>query len=1336
MLKLRKVEITGFKSFCERTSVTFSGTGLTCIVGPNGCGKSNIVDAISWVLGEQSHKSLRAERMSDCIFNGTLKRPPLGMSEVIITLEDPELAEAGKFIFEQTDDAASTQTGATSEAAASDSALMNESRITSDTIILHDDTTNDSGANDENSAEAIASDSSAEQNADGEVESMSDADSVSDATSSRDTDSIHIAQPAATEPGFIAKRKRATKPARMVKPGEVVIGRRLYRSGQSEYLINGRVARLRDVQELFMGVGLGPDSYAIIEQGRIGQILSSRASDRRAIIEEAAGVTKYKTKKRLAEAKLESSKLNLARVHDIVVEVEKQLASLKRQASKARRYAEIREQMRGLLRMVMASKARELDSEADRLAQLLQTTIAVETEQTQSLGALELEHEKLTSRTYELDGELRQNQNILNQTALELDRAENRISFNHQRKSELDTRTAQIDGQIMQAQEQTAAVAARAAEHFAGVEALTTETHTLEAHVATLSAQGIEHSQTAQETEERIESLRKSASDWTDQLELLQTEHAQADAALGQLVESLSRKHKDEQALLEESLHHRDRDQSAEVHYQGVFARARRIESEVHAVQARIVELRHSRQELEVRCDAARDAASSVRARRSTLEQVLNDRAYTAEAVKKLFAANADSGSAAANGRDFRAVGLLADYAEVAELHEAAVENFLRDELEYVVVETFEHARTGVSMLREELGGRATFFVDSLNKLNLLPEEHVIPFPTAKGVISRMDKLVEFRDPLGHAAKQFLPRLKSAYLVETASAAEILARDYPAYCFVTPDGTNYQGRMVSGGRAAEAGPLGMKRELRALEAEAAQREIELTQALTEAERVETELGERETELTTISASHMEAEKALVGATLQKDQTRASLVQMGIDLRDCQTEMERLRREASLAENRVKSAQEHRAEASRSRVSDEENLRTASALLVDLRQLVESHQQDVSAKREELAAIAERLANAEALAARLEEERVAASARAEELRAQQTTLTAERTQLEGESGEQARRAEALHEEKVRLDALKAALESEWEQARVRTTQVDDSLRSTRQTLGGLREERGRAEVEAARNDSERTHLRATCQEELNAQPEDMMAEFPALLTGEELATADANYKEMKARIEGMGPVNMMALEEYNECDQRYNFLTREQADLLQSIEDTRAAIVELDEVSRTKFEEAFTAINANFAEAFRALFGGGTGEMRLTELDSSGDAGIDVVAQPPGKRLQNVMLLSGGEKALTALALLIAIFKYQPSPFCILDEVDAPLDEANVGRFADMVAAMGAQTQFIVVTHNRRTMEMAPVLYGVTMQEPGVSKLVSVRWNEVESAAGTTATAARAASNAA
>ena len=295
---------------------------------------------------------------------------------------------------------------------------------------------------------------------------------------------------------------------------------------------------------------------------------------------------------------------------------------------------------------------------------------------------------------------------------------------------------------------------------------------------------------------------------------------------------------------------------------------------------------------------------------------------------------------------------------------------------------------------------------------------------------------------------------------------------------------------------------------------------------------------------------------------------------------------------------------------------------------------------------------------------------------------------------------------------------AEMEHEFDATRVRSAQVDDTLRMARQKLGDFREERSKLEIERARNESEREHLRQSCIEELNAQPEDLIAEFPALLSGEELRASDAQYHELKTRIESMGPINMMALEEYNECEQRFDFLGRERTDLLQSITDTQQAIAELDRGLQTEIRGSLLRSSTrNFAIAFHTLFGGGTGEMRLSEPDSSGEPGIDVVAQPPGKRLQNVLLLSGGEKAMTALALLIAIFRYQPSPFCILDEVDAPLDEANVGRFTKMVSEMSVGTQFIVVTHNRRTMEMASVLYGVTMQEPGVSKLVSVRWDE-------------------
>ncbi|MFZ1205136.1 MAG: hypothetical protein WAN97_12540, partial [Candidatus Acidiferrales bacterium] len=387
------------------------------------------------------------------------------------------------------------------------------------------------------------------------------------------------------------------------------------------------------------------------------------------------------------------------------------------------------------------------------------------------------------------------------------------------------------------------------------------------------------------------------------------------------------------------------------------------------------------------------------------------------------------------------------------------------------------------------------------------------------------------------------------------------------------------------------------------------------------------------------------------------------------------------------------------------------------------------QEQVIARREELAAIAERLSSAEALEARLADEKAQASERVSSLQQQHAALLQERATIEGSCEQIAQQAEELRREKLRLEEQKTALEGEWEQARTRTAQIEDSLRGQRQSLDELRAERSQRQIEKARNDADRDYLRQTCVAELNVQPEELMAQQDQQLVGEDLIAAETSYNEMKARVEAMGPVNMMALEEFQECEEREGFLRRERDDLVQSIQNTQLTITELDEVSRKKFDEAFQFINASFAVAFQSLFGGGHGEMRLSEPDSSGEAGIDIAAQPPGKRLQNILLLSGGEKALTALALLIAVFRYRPSPFCILDEVDAPLDEANVSRFNRMLAEMCGQTQFIVVTHNRKTMEMGSVLYGVTMQEPGVSKLVSVKWEEDAAASAPTAAAA-------
>ena len=1273
MLKLRKVELLGFKSFCEKTPITFSGSGITCIVGPNGCGKSNVVDAISWVLGEQSHKMLRAERMSDCIFNGTAKRPPMGISEVTLTLVDPELSEAVAKVIDAVPDTP----------AAADPA--------------------DAAPAPELVADAPATDPA--------------------------SDAAAESAPEASENGrkpHFKKRASEKHPAITLRPGEVVVGRRLYRSGQSEYLLNGRVARLRDVQELFMGIGLGPDSYAIIEQGRIGQILNSKPMDRRAIIEEAAGITMYKTKKRLAETKLEAAKINLSRVNDILVEVEKQLASLKRQASKARRYAELRDQMRGLLRIVLASRAQHLDIEAARLEKLLRDMDAAEEREARSVHELESEQERLSARTYDLDGELRQTQNLLSQTALDLDRAENRIAFNREQAAQLESRASHLAIEIEQAVRQAADLSARFAAQLESVAALRGQAAALEAGLRESTEHVSASSASQGQLESRIEELRRLAHALVEESARGQAESQQAEEAAARHTAAEEQRSAAMRAIERECAALQARADDSAANFTLAEQHAQSMGAAVRDAQARLTGLRQDQQETSQRFEQVRQELSAERARHASIEQILRERAYTADAVQKLFNASADSSSGG-----FRAVGLLADYAEVQEEYETAIEQFLREELEYVVVESFDQARSGVALLREEVGGRATFFVDSTNMLDVDKMENSASMPG--NFIARLDRLVEFRAPLGPATKYFLKKLRTAYIVESVAVAEQMAQDNPHSYFLTPDGTCYHGRTVSGGRKSDAGPLALKRELRHRESETARLEQLAAEQQANLTRLEEETAAAEFAVTTAAAQQIEAEKSLVAAAHQRDEARREFLRVDLQLDGERTEIARLRADAESAHARAAQARSEHAEAVRARAAAETEAAEAAEKLADLRRDFHQLQERVVARREELATVTERLASAEGLEQSLTAEIAQANERAESLRRQHATLAAEKSDLESSCDQLALQTEDLRREKARLEGLKAELETEWTEARSRAGQIEETLRTRRQSLDELRSDRGQRQIEKARNDADRDYLRQSCVAELNSQPEELIALEPQLLVGEELVAAETNYNEMKARVEAMGPVNMMALEEFQECEQREGFLRRERDDLVQSIQNTQLTIHELDEVSRQKFEDAFTFINSQFAVAFQSLFGGGHGEMRLSEADSSGDCGIDIVAQPPGKRLQNILLLSGGEKALTALALLIAVFRYAPSPFCILDEVDAPLDEANVGRFNRMLADMCGQTQFIVVTHNRKTMEMGSVLYGVTMQEPGVSKLVSVKWEEDAAAS---APEAAAASNAA
>ncbi len=1319
MLKLRKVELFGFKSFCEKTPITFSGTGITCIVGPNGCGKSNVVDAISWVLGEQSKKMLRAEAMSDCIFNGTAKRPPMGLSEVTLTLVDPDLVDAmGKI--------AAAPVAVETEVTVVDipAAPLAEAEIDVENAepVIVDPTTRITGEVTTSIEEGFVVVTSTQEYSTDVTEPGTSAPSAAEP------------EPMATEavvedPSFTSKFKKkraAEKHAPSMKPGEVVVGRRLYRSGQSEYVINGRVARLRDVQELFSGLGLGPDSYAIIEQGRIGQILNSKPMDRRAIIEEAAGITMYKTKRRLAEAKLEASKVNLSRVHDILVEVEKQLASLKRQASKARRYAELREQMRGSLRIVLASKAQHLDIEAVRLESLLREMDAAESREATVVHELEGEQERLSHRSYELDAELRQTQNLLSQVALDLDRAENRITFNREQMAQIDSREMRVAVELEQAQRMAADLSARMAAHREAVMALREQTSMLETTLRESTETAAAGVAEQHRLDMRISELRTLASRLGEDSARQHAEALQAEEAAARHTAAEEQRSEALRTVETECARLTDKVGASETAFGEAESLAKTLGESVRTAQSELAESRRNHQESTQKLEAMRESLSGERARQASIEKILSERAYTADAVQKLFGGHANGEG---TSTEFHAVGLLADYAEVQEQYEAAIEQFLRDELEYVVVESFDQARAGITLLRDEMGGRATFFVDSLNKLGLSTPEADGSLPLPSGVLGRLDRLVDFRDPLGPAAKHFLTKLRTAYIAENAEIAERLANDNPHSYYLTPDGTCYHGRMVSGGRAGEAGPLALKREMRQHESEVARLGQLVSERQFEMTRFEAEIAAGETEVTSAIARQMEAEKSLVAARLEFDQAKSELKRIESQFAADRDEIARLRTQAQSARERAEKLRSEHAEAMSAREAAELESAEASEKLTRLRQEYQAMQENVVARREELATMSERLASAETAETRLTEEIAQSLERVNVLSSQHTTMTAEKSELDSACGQLAVQAEALGQEKTRLTELKAAQEVEWEQARTRMSYVEEEVRTKRNALEELRAERSQRQIEKARSDADRDYLRQTCVAELNAQPEELIAQEPALLVGEELVAAETNYNEMKARVEAMGPVNMMALEEFKECEERDTFLRKEREDLVASIQNTQLTITELDQISRQKFEEAFNFINAQFAVAFQSLFGGGHGEMRMGEADSSGEAGIDIAAQPPGKRLQNILLLSGGEKALTALALLIAVFKYKPSPFCILDEVDAPLDEANVGRFNRMLSDMCDKTQFIVVTHNRKTMEMGSVLYGVTMQEPGVSKLVSVKWEETEALAAKASNAA-------
>jgi chromosome segregation protein len=1213
LLKLKKLELHGFKSFCEREHFQFNGSGIVAVVGPNGCGKSNVGDAISWVLGERSAKSLRGSQMKDVIFAGSRDRKASGLATVSMTMLDPE-------------------------------AYLEERRNGETRTGEHHNGEHRNGEH---------------RNGDGAPKG----------------------------------------------PAEVVVTRKLFQSGESEYLINGKACRLRDIQDLFLGTGLGPEHYAIIEQGRIGQILSSKPIDRRAFVEEAAGVTKFKQRKRLAELKLESARQNLNRVNDILQEVTRQVNSLKRQASKAKRYEEIRGQLGEALSLVLAHRYRWLDQQARQAAAEMENAQGEYRRRAERVAAIEAELGVNRGQEQTLEAALERSRQELSALSVEMERLRSRIekqaglADENQKRVELaGAEAAHLDERVRQLHDE-AAVEQQAVESVAG------QVETVRGRLVDKNIEVENQQQAFRELEGSQEGARQKVLRLLGELSALRNELAKIEEFLAGNERQASRT-KEEQA-------------SAEAELAELAQTRLRLEQQVEAHQKELDSLGRQRDDLDVAISELKQQAQARRteaerlqkevsklgARRDSLEEILSHHAYTTETVKNLFTTIGASPVAG-----FEPVGILADFVEVDPKFERATEEFLREELEYVVVHSWQEARQGIHLLRSEMQGFATFLVH--------PEAPVAEETPAlgpeTGVVGRLAEKIRLTNGLSASASTVLPRLRSCYLVEDEETARRLALQYPDFHFLLPSGVCYRGYTVSGGKKSAAGPLALKRELRELRPTIQNLEQSLETASSEAAQAEQQITARTAEMEAVRAQLQNLEKAALAAEHELRESKNHVDKAERRLSLARLEMERLthEQERAAAESEQKRAAVDQRE--RERLEAEEALTALRQQLEEGQRLRSQLVEEQTGLRTELATLEERHKAANASLARalqaVEEHEQRRQRILEQI--QQWGEERERLLADNLEIEQRLTGHAARHEQLQNEVKEAA--GSLEQLRGRTVELETEVKAVREELEAAREQRSAIELNLVQLRSDLKHLTEECQRELHQPIDQVAAAHTEELTEEELAAAEQSYQQLREKLESLGPVNVLALEEYEEARQRMEFLEAQHGDLLDSIRDTQKAITEIDTASRRQFEIALEAINNNFREIFRTLFGGGIAEMRLSDEENPAEAGVDIVASPPGKRLQNIALLSGGEKSLTALALLMATFKFRPSPFCVLDEVDAALDESNLYRFRQLVEHMCDQTQFIIITHSKTTMEVAETLYGVTMAEPGVSRLVSVR----------------------
>lgn len=1285
-MRLSKLILSGFKSFADTTEFAFDDP-VTAIVGPNGCGKSNVVDAIKWVLGERSSKSLRGKEMTDVIFAGSGARKPLGMASVTLRFENP-LLEAGE-------------------------APSRDARPSVDV------------------------------NASVEVEikpGLPEAEAASESE---------------VEPEALVIASRTIHRALPFDADVVDVERRLFRDGTSQYLINGRKCRLRDIVELFMDTGIGADAYSIIEQGKVDAMLLASPQERRTIFEEAAGVAKYKARRLEAERKLQRTESNLTLTREQLATTERRLKVVKGQAARARQFKTLDSEFRSLRTVVALDTYDDLLRRLGGLTHQLTELEGKRLRASEMLSQLEAARQESELRRGELAGNQRRCESMVQQARHAEASAKQRQEMTRRAMDEAKAQAASDEQQLVAVEQWIAEIGSSLTEQGESIARLAEELGSAERDLSRLGQERMASQTALNEARSEQGSRRASAAsidrERTALLAAVESDRRRA-AILNEQMGGIARKASSAQSELEALT-------IARGEAEGVRDAAREavaiLERDLSQAQRNAQELGKDRQGLTKGVSDAQQEYVRLDSRRATLQELVDKHAGLAESVRHVL-------ERTRSGRGFAGVrGVLASMIEVDQANAAMVEAALGHNLQALVIETMQGLPTPEEL--GELPGRATFLPIAFGVTEVSPADPNAPRPGDElvallgpdsGYLRSVREMVRAKNDADESVKfqldQLLDRvLDRTLLVRDLDAAMMLAAGPLAGSgvrLVTQDGRVLEadGRVIAGPSTSETGGvLQRASELSALRSELEGKRIELERQRSALAQVDARAGEvarREGEL---RASLAVKQRELVGAESRLERHAHDLTRLERDRTSYASEVQALGERLASVE-REQAVTSERADSLR-RLFDEQ-----VALASGLDERIETAQKEADA-------CTERLTNAKVLAGRVNEQLT--SARREKGRLESAGDEGERRKRYLMGAVQQRRDALAAHEQTFVEAEKTIERSASEAHAAQedlhiiadelakvinvSTDLSEKLNLARQHASAI--ERDWHSLEVARREVEvkRESLEERTQHELGLDLPAEHLDYAAMLADESLgvvkridhAEALPRIETLRREIKELGNVNLDAIEEETLLVERNETLVRQVAD----IDSARAQLVELiaklNVASEQRFKETFQAIQEQFSNPngmFRQLFGGGRAEVRLMPLVKEGpngekvqtdeidwlESGVEVIAKPPGKEPRSINQLSGGEKTMTAIALLLSIFKSKPSCFCILDEVDAALDEANVERFCTVIHRFLEHSHFIVITHRKRTMASADRLYGVTMQERGVSKRVTVKVDQV------------------